>query len=144
MRHMSRNDVYGASTRSPPAMLQLPKYRLIFTYYLVTVRYADDGTFCGYRLTGSQGSEGEAYVLRVPSNFEVTMHNGTALGGRTGTAPPRSATCKRPTGVRTTQDHDDIWPGSGGGRESNPPAVRARLTGFEDRGGHQAPGRLRA
>src|SRR5207302_8764389 len=27
--------------------------------------------------------------------------------------------------------------GSGGGRESNPPADSRRLTGFEDRGGHQ-------
>ena len=32
----------------------------------------------------------------------------------------------------------------GGGRESNPPTTRAPSTGFEDRGGHQAPGRLRA
>lgn len=89
-------------------MLQLPKYSPIFTYYPVTVRYADDGTFCGHGLNEAQGSEDEAYVLRVPSNFKITMHDGTALGGRTGIAPPRSAACKRPTRVRTTQDHDDI------------------------------------
>jgi hypothetical protein len=32
---------------------------------------------------------------------------------------------------------------SGGGRESNPPGSFRPLTGFEDRGAHQAPGRLR-
>ena len=31
----------------------------------------------------------------------------------------------------------------GGGRESNPPGSFHRLNGFEDRGAHQALGRLR-
>ena len=38
---------------------------------------------------------------------------------------------------------DKRFPGSGGGRESNPPSVVRRFTDFEDRGAHQAPGRLR-
>jgi hypothetical protein len=41
------------------------------------------------------------------------------------------------TGITSVQ-------GSGGGRESNPPAGISPHTGFEDRGAHQALGRLRA
>jgi hypothetical protein len=107
--------------------------------------WPETGSFCSPppgRAVGAKSARKRSATMRAVSDRHDLWSK--VLRFRTGFArSSEDGTSKAKCLVSDCQKGVNFMGYSGGGRESNPPGILRPLTGFEDRGTHQASGRLR-